>query len=205
MLLGSGPLVLAYEVSDRLTSGMFVAGTVRAEVGFALAQPRLARLARDGGLLGASQAAYRSGLTGMAGADPPGVPQVAGLVRVRLGDLIADSNSARVALRWEAAAAGGDLFAALDADLTLAPAGDRATTLTLAGVYRPPPGTQGNGPGQAVVRRVAQATIQAFLDRVAAAITAPGPASEWNGRTRRQGGSAPPAAQRPSQPSPRLI
>ena len=112
------------------------------------------------------------------------------------GDLIADGNAARVAVRWEAAAAGGDLFAALDADLTLAPAGNRVTTLTLAGVYRLPPGTQGNGPGQAVVRRVAEATIQAFLDR-AAAITVPGPASEWNGGTRGQGGSVPPAAQAP--------
>jgi len=47
------------------------------------------------------------------------------------------------------------------------------------------------------VRRVAEATIQAFLDRVAAAITVPGPASEWNGGTRGQGGSVPPAAQAP--------
>ncbi|HTQ92569.1 MAG TPA: hypothetical protein VMK84_24055, partial [Streptosporangiaceae bacterium] len=59
------------------------------------------------------------------------------------------------------------------------------------------PGTQGNGPGQAVVCRVAEATIQAFLNRVAAAITAQGPASEWNGGTRGQSGSAPPAAQAP--------
>ncbi len=176
---------------------MFVAGTVRAEVSFALAQSRLARLARDHGLLGASQAAYGSRLTGLAGADPPDWPQVAELVRVRLGDLIADGDTARVALRWEVATAGGDLFAALDADLTLAPAGNRVTTLTLAAVYRLPPGIQGNRPGQAVVRRVAEATIQAFLDHVAAAITAPGPASEWNGGTRGQGGSAPPAAQAP--------
>ncbi len=188
---------LAYGVADRLNDGMFVAGTVRAEVSFALAQPRLARLARGDGLLGASQAAYGSGLTGLAGADPPGPPQVAELVRVRLGDLIADGNAARMALRWEAAAAGGDPFAALDADLTLAPAENRVTTLTLAGVYRLPPGTQGNGPGQAVVRRVVEATIQAFLDRVAAAITVPGPASEWNSGTGGQGGSAPPAAQAP--------
>jgi len=175
---------------------MFVAGTVRAEVSFALAQPRLARLARGHGLLGASQAAYGSGLTGLSGADPLGLPQVAEVVRVRLGDLTADGNTARVALRWEVAADGG-LFAALDADLTLAPPGNRVTTLTLAGVYRLPPGIQGNGPGQAVVRGVAEATIQAFLDRVAAAITVPGPASEWNGGTRAQGGSAPPAAQAP--------
>jgi len=127
---------------------MFVAGAVRAEVSFALAQPRLERLARDDGLLGASQAAYGSGLTGLAGADPPGLPQVTELVRVRLGDLIADGNAARVALRWEAAAAGGDLFAALDADLTLARAGNRVTTLTLAGVYRLPPAPRATGPAR---------------------------------------------------------
>ena len=183
-----------------MTGGMFVAGELRAEVSFAVAQTRLARLARAGGLLDASQGAYGAGLAGLAGlvpADPPGwVPQVAGLVRVRVGNLIARGDAVHASLRWEAIAPGGGLFPVLDADLTLRPAGDQATTLTLTGVYRLPPGTQGNGLGQAVVRRVATATIQAFLNRVTVAITIPGPASNWDGGTTDQGGF-PPAAQAP--------
>lgn len=164
---------------------MFVAGQVRAEVGFASAQARLARLALTGGLLAASQGAYGAGLTGLVTADPPGnESEMAGVVTARFGDLIAQHDSVRVALRWEAIAPGGGLFPALDADLTLSPAGGRATTLTLTGVYRPP-GIQGDGLGQAVVRRVAQTTIQAFLDRIATAITIPAPAPERKRRDRR--------------------
>ena len=177
---------------------MFVAGQVQAEVSFALAQARLARLVRAGGLLDASHAAYGAGLARLVLADPPGgLPQVAGLVRVHSGDLTTRGDSVHAALRWEAIAPGGEPFPALYADLTLSPAGDQATTLTLAGVYRLPPGTEGNGPGQAVVRHVATTTIQAFLDRVATAIIVPAPVSDWDGGTADRGGSPPPAAQAP--------
>ena len=176
---------------------MFVTGELRAEVSFAVARAQLARLARAGGLLDASQGAYGAGLAGLVPADPPGwVPQVAGLVRVHVGNLIAHGDAIHAPLRWEAIAPDGGLFPVLDADLTLRPAGDQATTLTLTGVYRLPPGTQGNGLDQAVVRRVATATIRAFLKRVTVAITIPGPASNWDGGTTDQGGF-PPAAQAP--------
>ncbi len=176
---------------------MFVAGQVHAEVSFVLAQVRLVRLARADRLLAASQGAYRAGLAWLVPADPPGCePEVAGLARVRFGDLIARRDSAHAALRWEAIAPGGELFPALDADLMLSPAGDQATTLMLAGVYRLPPGTQGNGLDRAAVRRIATTTVQAFLDRIVTAITVPGPASEWGGGSTDQGGS-PPAAQAP--------
>ena len=176
---------------------MFVAGELQAEVSFALAQARLARLARAGRLLGASQGAHRTGLARLVPADPPDrVPPVAGLVRVRFADLIARDNSAHLALRWEAITVDGELFPALDADLTLRPAGDQATTLNLTGVFRLPPGTQGSRLSQAAVQQVATATIQAFLNRVAVAITDPGPAFESDGGTTGQGGS-PPAAEAP--------
>ena len=46
-----------------------------------------------------------------------------------------------------------------------------ATTLTLTGVYRPPLGSVGAGLDQAILHRVATATIRDFLARVGAAIT----------------------------------
>ena len=56
----------------------------------------------------------------------------------------------------------------------LAPAGEQAATLTLTGVYRPPPGTAGPGLDRAIVLRCATAMIQAFLGHVIEAIAAAG-------------------------------
>ena len=176
---------------------MFVAGEVQAEVGFVLAQARLARLAHAGRLLGASQGAYGGGLAGLVPADAPGsVPQAATLVAVRFADLITRGNSAQAALRWEAVTLDGEPFPALDADLGLRPAGDHATTLTLTAVYRLPPGILGDGLGQALLHRVATATIRAFLTRVAAAMAVSQPAAQGEGGIAGHGGS-PPAAQAP--------
>ena len=55
------------------------------------------------------------------------------------------SGCAHISLSWEAIAADGKLFTALEADLMLFPAGDQSTTLTLAGGYRPQPGPAGAG------------------------------------------------------------
>jgi hypothetical protein len=176
---------------------VFVAAQVQAEVSFALAQARLARFAQVGGLLGVSRGAYGSGLAGLIPVNPLGAEsEAAALVRAHFADLTADHNSARMPLRWEAIEPGGNLFPALDADLTLSPAGEQATTLMLIGVYRLPPGTKGNGLDQAAEGRIAGTTIQAFLYRIAAAITLPGPASTWNGGITDHGGS-PPAALAP--------
>jgi hypothetical protein len=73
----------------------------------------------------------------------------------------------------EAIAADGKLFAALDADLMLVPAGDRTTALALAGAYRPQPGPGGAGLDRAIVRRCAAAAIRSFVSRVACALVHP--------------------------------
>jgi len=57
-----------------------------------------------------------------------------------LGNLAETDHCAHVALRWEAIAADGTLFIALDAGLMLVPAGNQTTALALAGAYRPQPG-----------------------------------------------------------------
>ena len=153
---------------------MFVRAEAQAEISFTLAQARLANLARAGWLLDASQSAYGAGATDLARAAPPGpVRGKSRLVNVHFLDLAAYDGSAHLGLRWEAIGPGGQLFPALDADITLSPAGEHATTLTLAGVYRPPPGNLGGEVDQVVLRRVAEATIETFVDRIAGAIVAP--------------------------------
>jgi len=115
----------------------------------------------------ASAQAYSGGITGLARPWPPrSAPGLPGLVQVHCQDLTATGDSARVALRWEAAEPTGGLFPALDADLTLTPAGEHSITLNLTGVYRPPPGTAGPELDRAFLLRLATATIRTFLHRV---------------------------------------
>jgi hypothetical protein len=137
-----------------------------------VAQDGLARL--DDWLLGASQDAYQEGMTVLTGCSPLGT--AAGLRRlaeVRFRSLTGQHAQAGVALRWEVAGDCGRLFPVLDADLVLTSAADDKTGLTLAGTYRLPLGILGAGTDQLIVRRVAEATIRNFLERVAAAIAGP--------------------------------
>ena len=158
---------------------MFVRGARRLGVGFAAARPALARLAGSSLLFSVCEAAYGTGMTALAAAGPAGTSRLAA---VHSREKSGPGETAGLALRWEAIGPGGELFPALDADLTLAPDGEDAVELTLAGVYRPPPGS-GGGLGQPSWRRAADTAIQAFLGQVTEAVAAPalGP----DGRTAR--------------------
>jgi hypothetical protein len=147
---------------------MFVSDEVRLDVSFAVARERLVRLSESGALFGTSEDAYDHETLARVG--PAGVSK---LVRVQVRELSWTDRSAGLALRWEATGAGGGLFPVLDADLKLAPTGDQGTLLTIAGAYRPPLGSLGEALDRALLRRVAGATIRAFLARVAAQITGP--------------------------------
>jgi hypothetical protein len=160
---------------------MFVRDAMRLGVGFAAARPALARLAASSLLFSVCEAAYDMEVTAALAAGGPAEagrgPAEAGrgisrLTAVHARDRAGPGDTAGLALRWEAIGPDGELFPALDADLTLAPDGDRAVVLTLAGVYRPPPGF-GGGPDQASWRRAADTAVQAFLGRVAEAVAAP--------------------------------
>jgi len=143
---------------------MFVGDEMQLEVSFAVARDRLRQLAEAGTLLGTSEDAYDHGTTSL---ERVGVPGLSKLVRVQVRELAWTDQSAGLAIRWEATGPGGGLFPVLDADLTLAPIGDRATILALAGAYRPPLGAMGAALDRAILHRVASATIRAFLGQVA--------------------------------------
>jgi hypothetical protein len=80
-------------------------------------------------------------------------------------------RSIGLAIRWEATGPSGGLFPVLDADLTVAPYGERITILAIAGAYRPPLGAAGAALDRAILHRMAEATIRAFLAQVARRIT----------------------------------
>jgi hypothetical protein len=168
---------------------MFVSDEVLLDVGFTAAQARLANLTRGGSLVGASQAAYGDGITGLARVGPLGSgPGLSRLVQVHFRDLLTREDSAVLTLRWETIGPGGGLFPTLDADITLTPAGEQATLLTLAGAYRPPLGAVGVGLDRAILHRVATATTRTFMNRIADAIAHPAGVAE---RERRLAAAAP--------------
>jgi hypothetical protein len=155
-------------VTDRIVVG----DRVLLHASFHAARARLGMLARDGILLSASEVAYGEGITGLVKAAGP----AAGLTRLagtRLEDLTETDDCAHLALQWEAIAADGKLFTALDADLMVVPAGDQLTALALAGAYRPQPGQGSAGLDRAIVRECATAAICSFLARVACALAHP--------------------------------
>jgi len=150
---------------------MFVAAETVLAVGFAPARAGLAAVADCGRLASASGAAYGNWGKALARVGPMGsVRAVSRLVEVRYRELTEHGNSAALTLRWEAVGPGGGLFPVLDADLTLAPYGDARSLLALAGVYRPPLGPVGAALDRVILHRVADVTIQGFLNQVGRAV-----------------------------------
>lgn len=158
---------------------VFLGAEMRLEVGFNDAQGRLANLSRSGLLRHASDEAYHELGTGLARVGPLGpAPGMSRLVEVRFSDMAAHEDSATWAIRWEATGRGGGLFPALDADIKLTPAGEDATVLTVAGVYRPPLGGLGAGLDRAILHQVAQATIRTFTQHIGSALVDPAAAPD---------------------------
>jgi hypothetical protein len=165
-----------------MSGNVFVADQVLVDVSFDAARRQLRRLAGDGVLLGASEYGYRAGITGLA--QEPGLAAALGrLAGVELGDLMETRRGARLPLRWQATEPDGALFSALDADLTLSPAGEETTVFALAGVYRLPD-QAGAGLDPAIVRCFANVTIRSFMARLACALTHPAGTAVPAGRAR---------------------
>lgn len=155
-----------------MTGGMFIGDHVLLNVGFAAARVRLGNLAHGGLLLGASEHAYGETITGLADA----VGSVAGafqLAGVRPGDISETCGGAQLPVHWEVITGDGALFPALDADLTLAPAGDQTTVFALTGVFRAPPDVVDAGLEHEIVYWFAAAAVRLFLARLAAALVHP--------------------------------
>jgi len=156
---------------SRMSGEMFIGDHVQLNIGFAAARTRLGNLASCGVLLGASEHAYSETITGLAEEGTvPGASQLAG---VRPGEITETRGTAQLPVHWEATTGDGNLFPALDADLTLTPAGDQTTVFALTGVFRPPPGLADAGVDHEIVCWFAGAAVRVFLARLACALVHP--------------------------------
>jgi hypothetical protein len=150
---------------------MFVQHETTLPLPFASATARLENVVHGTVLVTASQQSYGEGVTGVFRVGP--ARGVSRLVEVRFRDLVMHGDTAVLTLRWEASGPGGGLFPALDADLTLSAAGAGATALRLDGSYRPPLGAVGERLDRAILHRIAAATMESFVCRIAQAIIDP--------------------------------
>jgi hypothetical protein len=73
-----------------------------------------------------------------------------------------------IPLRWEPTGRTGRMYPALDANLGITAADDVTCVLSMVSTYTPPLGAIGMGLDKVALRRVGQATIEAFLRRLAA-------------------------------------
>jgi hypothetical protein len=95
--------------------------------------------------------------------------RIARTVAIELGDPIRLPTKTVVPLTWRATGLAG-LFPSLDADLEIAPLGAGRCQLSISARYEPPLRAVGRAIDQALLFRVAEATIKDFLDRVGDAI-----------------------------------
>jgi hypothetical protein len=160
---------------------MFASGQQVIDVPVSAARPRLARLLHGGWLTQASDDAYQLSADDLLRVGPLGDrPGTSRLVRVQFTDPAYRDDEMRVGLRWEAVGVTGALFPVLDADIVLTADGER-TRVCLTGTYRPPLGALGAGLDRLLLRKVASATIAAFLTGLCGALlSAAGPARAHN-------------------------
>jgi hypothetical protein len=154
---------------------MFVVEELTIGTGSRAAQARFANLLHGNWLAETSQVACEGGVAGLLRVGPAG-PAAAKLVRVCFLDPVYRGDVMTVGLRWEAVGAAGSLFPVLDANISISPAGHDTARLALAGSYRPPLGRLGAGLDQAIMHRVATATMRCLLQSVAETLVSPAPA-----------------------------
>lgn len=108
-----------------------------------------------------------------------GVPALA---RVRSLEPVLLDAFTNLPVRWEVAGPGGSPFPVLDADIVVVPHAEGGTVLAVSGTYRLPLGSLEAQLNPILLHRVAEATIQAFARRLAAAMVAPRPATTGGSR-----------------------
>ena len=149
---------------------MFIGAEVQLDLGFYAVQTRLANQVCGGLLRRASDGAYDEWQACLARIWPWATALSTGLIQVRVRDMVTHADCATWTMRWEVTVPGGSLLPALDADISLTPAGVDATMLAVCGAYRPPLGGLGVGLDRAIIHQAAEVMIGCFTTHIRIAI-----------------------------------
>lgn len=109
-------------------------------------------------------------LLAQVGFGPPG-QRLEKQVQIELGKPFWLASKTVLPMVWRATSAES-LFPSLEADLEVAALGGNRTQLSVNARYQPPLGPVGRVIDRAMLHRVAEATIKAFLDGIGQALTA---------------------------------
>lgn len=90
-------------------------------------------------------------------------------VEIELGDAVETPSRTWLPLWWKATGAGS-LFPSLEGELEAAPLGKNLTQIGLSARYKPPFGVLGTTLDRMLLHRIAEATVQDFLQRVGSAV-----------------------------------
>ena len=88
---------------------------------------------------------------------------------IELGDTVETPSRTWISFSWRATRAGG-IFPSLDGELEAAPLGRDLTQIGLSARYKPPFGFVGSTLDRMFLHRVAEATVQDFIRRIAVVI-----------------------------------
>lgn len=145
---------------------MFVECLVEVEAGLADVEKGLDRLRSD--MEDWADAAYRQGEELRARVGPGG--GLAKNVGLEIGLAEIHALGLVYPIKWTATGATL-LFPELNADLVLSKKGPQRTTLRLRGTYQPPLGAVGRMADRAGLGRVAEATVQDWLERLGSSLS----------------------------------
>ena len=102
-----------------------------------------------------------------------GIPMAGGRlgkqVQIELGDAVETPSRTWLPLTWKATGPES-LFPSMEGELEAAPLGKELTQIGLSARYKPPFGALGSTLDRMFLHRVAEATVQDFVWRVAAAV-----------------------------------
>lgn len=148
---------------------MFVRAFVEIEARAESVEPALCRLPQT--LIESfAVEAIDHGHTVLAGVGfPMGGRRVEKEVKIELGDAVKTSGRTWVPLSWKATGPSS-LFPSLEGELEAAPLGKQLTQIGLSARYKPPLGPLGSSLDAMFLHRVAEATVQDFVQRVAHAL-----------------------------------
>ena len=148
---------------------MFVYYFVHVERPFEEIEPQVLRMLP--GLRGWANDAYREGEHLYARIGTP-KGRFAKTIEMAVGEPVRGASETWIPIEWEATGTPR-LFPRMQADIVVARVGTELTQIALRGSYRVPLGKVGAAIDRTLLHRIAEASVKAFVDRIASSAREP--------------------------------